>query len=205
MNDMMLFFIEQIKITQAIIKQENDRLTFLSNSNTFVDIWSQKHLQFSEINIRQLEERQLWINDMFENVKRGNITPEITLFYNSLKEPKKYKTNRANVDTIKQNMVNYDIKYRKYKKIESNIPKGIMNNLLNMPANKGYIHNGLKFYGEKKMTKEKKYILFEKNRNNKMLIHEICDTDYKILIKNDKSKSQVISNNQKKFFVSTTN
>ncbi len=205
MNEMMLFFIEQMKITQAIIKQEGDRLTFLSNSNTFVDKWSQKQLQFNEINIRQLEERYLWIKDMFEDVKRGNITPEINLFYTSHKEPKKYKANKGNIDNNKQNMINYDIKYRKYKKIESNIPKGIMNNLINMPANKGYIYNGLKFYGEKKMTKEKKYILFEKNKNNKMLIHEICDKEYKILTKNNNTKSKVISNNPKKFFVSTTN
>jgi hypothetical protein len=69
-------------------------------------------------------------------------------------------------------------------------------NLENMTNNKGYIHNGILYFGKCKANPRHPVILFEK-LENKMYIHEITEYTYKKFEKDDNGKRLIYSKNKK--------
>ena len=62
-----------------------------------------------------------------------------------------------------------------------------------MPNNKGYIYNGLYCYGDLPPEPNMNLVLFEKNKNNILYIHEWSETEYKIFKKIGKNKKTFVS------------
>ena len=86
--------------------------------------------------------------------------------------------------------------YQHYLKANDKLPDYIRKNLKEMPNNKGYIFNDVVFLGQKPKERENYEILFEKQRDGCLLIHE--HFPYKTLIskKHPNGKKEVIVNKQ---------
>jgi hypothetical protein len=69
-------------------------------------------------------------------------------------------------------------------------------NLDKMPNNKGYIHNGIQYYGKCKCNPKHPLILFEKLENS-MIIHEISEYSYKKFEKDDSGKKCIYNKTKK--------
>ena len=75
--------------------------------------------------------------------------------------------------------------------------KGYMKkNLDNMTNNKGYIHNGVLYFGKCQDNSRHPIILFEKFET-KMYIHEITEYTYKKFEKDDQGKRCIFTKNKK--------
>ena len=72
-------------------------------------------------------------------------------------------------------------------RVTNKMPSYIRRNLKNMPENKGYIIDGVYFYGHKPRTTSKIQLMFEKIDNDILRIHKTTDK-YEILSeKNNKT------------------
>ena len=65
-----------------------------------------------------------------------------------------------------------------------------------MTNNKGYIHNGILYFGKCKANPRHPIILFEK-LENKMYIHEITEYTYKKFEKDDNGKRLIYTKTKK--------
>ena len=83
--------------------------------------------------------------------------------------------------------------YNHYLKASNSIPSYILNNLKQMPENKGYFWKSVACFGELPAEKGKHLTLFEKKRGGILVIHEWSDTEYKIFNKIGKDKKQLVS------------
>lgn len=88
----------------------------------------------------------------------------------------------------------YEFFHREY----YNLPRHIKNKLRNMPNNKGYIINGIWYFGQLKNTSNKIDILFEKEYPY-LYIHEITQRKHKItrMHINTKEKTLVSNSNRR--------
>jgi hypothetical protein len=68
------------------------------------------------------------------------------------------------------------------------IPTYILRNLKNMPNNKGYIIDDIRYFGYLNRIEYAPVILFEKINNNLTYIHEYTNKYYKILMYNPNDK-----------------
>jgi hypothetical protein len=108
------------------------------------------------------------------------------------KQKKEYKKNREyfRQQRYKQKTIN---RYNQYfYKNQEKIPKYLLDNLKNMPNNKGYIFNDVWCFGELPAEQGKPTYLYKKQKNN-LLIHEFTPTKHKIFHKNNKKKKLISS------------
>jgi len=101
-----------------------------------------------------------------------------------------YKNQRFGGEISKYSL---DKETDKYLTNAINIPDYIIANLKEMPSNKGYIWKGIWCFGEMKTKSQYPQILFEKNRNGNMHIHEINETHHCIFEKIGKNNKTLKS------------
>ena len=101
-----------------------------------------------------------------------------------------YKNQRFGGEISKYSL---DKETDKYLTNAINIPDYIIANLKEMPSNKGYIWKGIWCFGEMKTKSQYPQILFEKNRNGNMYIHEINETHHCIFEKIGKNNKTLKS------------
>ena len=87
----------------------------------------------------------------------------------------------------------------KYKTNLVNLPDYIIENLKEMPSNKGYIWKGIWCFGELKSKNQYPLILFEKIRGGNLHIHEISEKYHSIFEKVGKNNKNLISKTEKIF------
>ena len=73
------------------------------------------------------------------------------------------------------------------------LPEFMRKKLKKMPNNKGYIWKGIYFYGEMDEEPNQPTVLFEKRRNNLMVIHEWVGEHYKVWHKDGKARKKLQS------------
>ena len=88
--------------------------------------------------------------------------------------------------------------YNYFVKSCNSIPDYILNNLKNMPGNKGYFWKNIACYGELPREKGQPTTLFEKRGGGLLIIHEWTPTEYNIYHKNDKDRKRLFSSEKRK-------
>lgn len=82
---------------------------------------------------------------------------------------------------------------------EANLPEYIKNNLDRMPNNKGYIWKGIWYFGHQPEEDSGILIMFEKQGNGDMLVHEIKHNSYyRIFSRSKNGQNTLISEKQMK-------
>ncbi|GAF73892.1 unnamed protein product [marine sediment metagenome] len=104
----------------------------------------------------------------------------------------------VDINTTKPQITEEELQYEyNFFKNEFKYLKGYMKkNLDKMPNNKGYIYNGIQYYGKCKANPKHPLILFEKLENS-MLIHEITEYTYKKFEKDDNGKKCIFSKSRR--------
>lgn len=137
---------------------------------------NQKHTDNTNRKIKEKIEKKTEekekLDTFYKNQKHGS---EISK-YSLEKETDKYKTNLVN------------------------LPDYIIENLKEMPSNKGYIWKGIWCFGELKSKNQFPLILFEKIRGGNLHIHEISEKYHSIFEKVGKNNKNLISKTEKIFF-----
>lgn len=99
-------------------------------------------------------------------------------------------------------MIDYNQEYNNYlNEYFYRVPRHIKQKLRNMPNNKGFICNGIWLFGTQKSTSNKITIMFEKNFDGLLYIHEITWKNYKVtrMDLNTKEKTTCLNQCRKKF------
>lgn len=204
---------DEIKQKENIIKRNKETIDRLRNS--------QNNIQFNKTQIEKLSLMETELFKKIENLKQkyidinsgmydedfiANKNSSQSKFKNELE--KQDKKNKEKEDKKIQNKEILDNEYqmrrfsgpseyslkketdRFFKSIES-VPQFILENLKNMPSNKGYIWRGVYCYGELP-SESKNVIMFEKCRNNIMRIHECINNQINIYEKVGKGPKKFI-------------
>lgn len=100
---------------------------------------------------------------------------------------KERKVNRS----VRGEKWNMNKSFNFFVKVSNSLPQYMKKNLKEMPNNKGYIWKDIRFYGAMPAQKNQPDILFEKQRNGIMLIHEITKSEHKIFEKKGKEKRKL--------------
>jgi hypothetical protein len=87
----------------------------------------------------------------------------------------------------------YKRSYIHYLKACASIPDYILNNLKEMPENKGYYWKNVACFGELPAERGKPSTLFERQRGGILNIHEWTEKDYNLFTKVGKEKKKLIS------------
>jgi hypothetical protein len=140
-----------------------------------------------------------YIRNMEHNQSDDYVMKNINRKKNKITElEKKYKElNEKNLDMINnfpgrvtENEINSTLEY--YNSIDRKLPKYMRRNLKEMPNNKGYIHNDVRYYGETPSKPKDSIVLFEKKKNE-LIIHEWNHKYYMVHSKSGKEKRKTIS------------
>jgi hypothetical protein len=86
-----------------------------------------------------------------------------------------------------------DVKYayKYFNKVIDSLPPYMINNLSEMPNNKGYIWRGIHFYGDLPEQRGP-HVMFEKKRGGILVIHEYTDREYRRYEKKGKDRKQLV-------------
>ena len=97
------------------------------------------------------------------------------------------------------NKRNLGKEYQKFLKNVNRCPDFIKKKLKNMPNNKGYVWNGIYYFGEQKQKyKNDTIIIIQKERNNKMYIQEWRSDRVDVYLCISKGKKELISTKTRK-------
>lgn len=204
---------DEIKQKENVLKRNKETIDRLRNSQTnmeFNKIQIEKlSLSISELSkkIENLKQKYIDINSgIYDEDFISNKIESQSKFKNELE--KQNKKNKEKEDKKIQNKEILDNEYqmrrfsgpsenflrketdRFFKSVES-VPQFILENLKNMPSNKGYIWRGVYCYGELP-PESKNIIMFEKCRNNIMKIHECINNQINIYEKVGKGPKKFI-------------
>ena len=135
-----------------------------------------------------------------EHVKKEKRTTELQ--DKKQQATKSQKFYRANVNSDRaEKYLQKDIQrsYNHYIKATNSIPEYILNNLKEMPQNKGYFWKNVACFGRLPAEENKPLTLFERQKGGGVLIiHEWLPRYYNIYHKNGKDKKKLVSSTLKK-------
>jgi len=203
----------EIKQTENIIKRNKDTIDRLRNSQT--------NFEFNKKQIEKLSLSQTDYESKLEILKKKYIDVGLGLYdkefvNNRLEGQSKLK--KANEKQTKKNeeseqkkiqdkeILDNEYQLRRYDgpsenhlkketdrffKLVDSIPNFILDNLKNMPANKGYIWRGVNCYGELPVD-GKNTIMFEKCKNGIMKIYEYINDKIYVYEKSGKGPKKLI-------------
>jgi hypothetical protein len=183
----------EIKQAETVIKRNKDTIDRLRNSQTDIQ-FNKKQIEKLTVTLKEYE-------DKVELLKKKYVDVGLGLHDNEFLKDKVESQTKLKKDTEKQTKKNEEkeqkkindkefldneYKLRRYEgpseshlkketdrfnKIIDSIPSFILDNLKNMPSNKGYIWRGVHCYGELP-PESKNIIIFEKCKNGSMKIYE---------------------------------
>ena len=179
------FNVKQIEKLKNIIKsreEDNNKLSqrLIDLENGLLDKELQDKLNYNK---QQVQEK----NDILEKKKQKE---------KDIKNEKSIKSKNIYKNDIENNKIhkNKDYEIKRSEKFFhytcAEIPGYILNNLSNMPYNKGYIWKGIHCYGKLPPERNQPKILFEKQRDL-MIIHEWTDKFYNIYHKYGKENKKL--------------
>lgn len=82
--------------------------------------------------------------------------------------------------------------YKYYQKTCEYIPHHIKDKLKKQPNNKGFIWRGIYMYGHKKPTGNPKNVSLLEKQNNDLYIHEFFPDKYKVWVKNENKRKELV-------------
>lgn len=163
---------------------------------------------------KRLDDLELGLLDKELSTNNEKVIDDIKRKEESTKLKKKEKTilNKTQTEKSKnfyQNNVNSDKRQRFIKKGVDNgykyflrtistIPAYMKKNLSNMPNNKGYIWKDIQLFGSLPREEGNNTVLFEKQKNGLLIIHEWDDKEYKVWHKKDRDRKVLKSTVAKK-------
>ena len=191
---------EKNKVLNDIKSKET---SFKRNEDTIGRLRSQEYSKFNETQIDKLRQQNFDItndiktfNERLKDIQNGSIDDELLEMSNKAIDDVKKKNdikikktqeqteyNKKGKDTLHQyyknnNEYSENSLLREYDRwCNITPPQYMQDNLKDMPANKGYIWKGRKFYGEKKAV-SKDEIMFEKKRGENLHIIETVTRGY---------------------------
>ena len=105
---------------------------------------------------------------------------------------KYYEKNRQAMRKQRYNQKGWISCYNYYNRTSNKLPNYMKKNLQNMPGNKGYFWRDIAFYGELPPEKNRPTVLFQKERDGSMFIHEWTPNFYCIYMKKTKNDRKVL-------------
>ena len=213
-------YINRIKIISREIYRLQESLTNLTHSGLSKDFVDKKKDE-NKVKIDSLKDETESLNSKLVDLNSGLLDEEIEHKLLAQKEVNNLKLKKEN-DNRKQKLEitenqkkafskrldsdkksNYekrnlqyemDRAYQHFLRACDKCPDYIKKNLKEMPNNKGYIYNDVVFLGEKPKERNNYEILFEKQRDGSLLIHEHYPDRTIISKKHTNGKKEVISN-----------
>lgn len=212
----------RIKLISKEIFRLEESLTNLTRSGLSKDFVDKKKDE-NKLKIETLKNESETLNLKLGDLDNGVLDEEIESRLQSQKEVNNQKLKKEN-DNRQQKLIeidnkkkafskrldidkksNYDKRslkfeiertYKHYLRANEKLPDYIRKNLKEMPNNKGYIFNGVVFLGKKAKERDNYEILFEKQRDGCLLIHEHFPYKTVISKKQPNGKKDVIVNKQ---------
>jgi hypothetical protein len=212
----------RIKTISKEIFRLEESLTNLTRSGLSKDFVDKKKEE-NKLKIESLKNESQTLNLKLEDLDTGILDEEIERRLQSQKEVNNQKLKKENenrqqklIDTENQKKAfskrldtdkksNYDKRslqfeiertYQHYLRASEKCPDYIRKNLKEMPNNKGYIFNDVIFLGQKPKERENYEILFEKQRDGCLLIHEHFPYKTVVSKKQPNGRKEVIVNKQ---------
>lgn len=204
----------EIKQTENIIKRNKDTIERLRNTQQTNVEFNKNQIERLTSSLSDYENKLELLNQKYIDVALGTYDKD---FLND-KIESQTKLKKANEKQIKKNeeseqkkihdkgILDNEYKLRRYEgpsethlkketdrffKLVDSIPNFILDNLKNMPANKGYIWRGVSCYGELPID-GKNTIMFEKCKNGIMKIREYTNDRVYIYEKSGKGQKKLI-------------
>ena len=212
----------RIKLISKEIFRLEESLTNLTRSGLSKDFVDKKKDE-NKLKIETLKNESETLNLKLGDLDNGVLDEEIESRLQSQKEVNNQKLKKEN-DNRQQKLIeidnkkkafskrldidkksNYDKRslkfeiertYQHYLRANEKLPDYIRKNLKEMPNNKGYIFNDVVFLGKKAKERDNYEILFEKQRDGCLLIHEHFPYKTVISKKQPNGKKDVIVNKQ---------
>jgi hypothetical protein len=206
-----------IKQVETVIKKTRDTIERLSSQAN--SEFNKTQISKLQIVVKENEEKLLTLNNRYDDVSSGLLDDELRKSNDKTKQVAKNKQlenekkvkekNQKKLDDKeildteyksrrREGMSDYQMQKetdRFFRNLES-IPDYILQNLKDMPGNKGYIWKGIWCFGEKPAESED-IILFEKHKGV-LKIHEITRTYRKVYEKIGKGPKTLISSEVRK-------
>jgi hypothetical protein len=213
---------DEIKQTELIVKRNKDTIDRLRNSQT--------NMEFNKKQVEKLSLTQTELYKKLENLKQKYIDINSGVYDKDFITNKTENESKLKKEVEKQNKKNKEKEEKKiqnkeildneyqmrrfsgpseyslkketdkfFKSIET-VPSFILENLKNMPSNKGYIWRGVYYYG-KLPSESKNVIMFEKCRNNIMKIHECINNRIYIYEKVGKGPKKLIETIERNSYI----
>jgi len=210
--------LSKLKDINSYIKRNSETIErFLSQEKSE---FNNKQIEKLRTKNKEYEQEIIDINKKIEDISSGKLDNDImqSMKSNSINNNKKnevankkkideqkskkelenkniqkfYKMNRDRNDN-ESNEYNMRKEFDRFEKDCKSIPNYILNNLKEMPSNKGYIWKGIWCFGELP-EQGKDIVMFEKLRNSNILrIYEISDTYRTIYEKEGKNQKKLVS------------
>lgn len=206
--------------------QSNLRTNSIIADKEYISI----QLKKNEEEMEKINERLVEINERLEKVASGELDGELEqTIKNNMKiirkkidiaekkksiedsedkknkeKAEKYFKRQKEIDCQKR-ASEYEMNrsYDWFVKTSNELPNYMKENLKSMPNNKGYIWKGINFYGALPKEKNQPCVLFEKKKDNVMMIYETTEKETNVYKKIDKEPKQyvhtVMRNNKLKF------
>ena len=129
-----------------------------------------------------------------EDIKKTNEKLNLKRINREEKQEEKKKFAQKGFDINSNKHSNYNIhkEEQRFLHICSKIPPYILRNLKEMPNNKGYIHKGVWCFGELPREENANLIMFKKEDNDLMEIHEIDNNFHYIYEKIGKNRKTLL-------------
>ena len=181
-----------LKINQKLIERQKEIIKLKEKINNIpkgnYDLEIKNNIKdnnnkIEEENRIKKEKKNILIQDKIE---RSNKSQK---FHNITRNSDRYYKNLSK---------DIDRQYNYFIKADNTIPEYMLNNLNEMPENKGYYWKNIAYYGKLPAEYGKNTILFEKCKGNLLYIHEWSKSEYNVYQKKGKDKRQLFSSQKRK-------
>jgi hypothetical protein len=207
-----------IKQIESIIKRNKETIDRLKSQEK--SDFNTKQIEKIKNTLKDNEQKLLSLEERLDDISTGKLDKELTEKINNtnnnlinkqqvaetknkLKQETKKKEEKINLDIEYKNrrregVTDYTLQKETDKFIRDSemIPDYILQNLEEMPNNKGYIWKGIMCYG-KKPRESNTVIMFEKCKGGILKIYETTRTTYTLYEKVGKNQKQLIYKKQR--------
>ena len=207
-----------IKQIESVIKRNKETIDRLKSQEK--SDFNTKQIEKNKIALKDNEQKLLVLEERLEDITSGKLDNEMTEKINStntgllskqqiaetknkIKKETKKKEEKIHLDTEYKNRKREGVnEYTLQKETDKfirdceTVPDYILQNLEEMPNNKGYIWKGIMCYG-KKPKDSNTIIMFEKCKGGILKIYESTRTTYTLYEKVGKNQKQLIYKKQR--------
>ena len=190
------------------IREQGDTSYVRNQINKTNENVKQRNIEVDELKLKLIEiPRGVHDNDIQSNIDNNNKvlkekqrikTEKRCLILKDIKEKSEqsqtyYQSTRKSDRESRYLDKDYKRSYNHFVKACNSMPEYMINNLKEMPENKGYFWKNVACFGELPVERGKPLTLFERQRGGVLNIHEWTEKDYNLFAKVGKEKKKLIS------------